>query len=143
MQATVLTKGKKMIVTPRYHVFEMYKVHQDATYLPFELQCKKYEFEDEAIPGLSASASRDQSGKIHISLCNLNPERRGKIICELRGTKVKAVSGRVLTAEVMNSHNTFRDPEAVKPAIFKMAKLENNKVLSRLPAKSVVVLEIE
>ena len=68
LQAMILTEGEKMIVTPTYHVFDMYKVHQDATLLPFDLQCDDYVFEDKAVPQISLSASKDADEVIHISL---------------------------------------------------------------------------
>ena len=78
LQAMILTDKEKMIVTPTYWVFEMYTVHQDATLLPSELQSADYEFGDKTIPAVSASASRDKDGKIHVTLCNLNPNQPRK-----------------------------------------------------------------
>lgn len=143
LQAMILTKGKKMILTPTYHVFEMYKVHQDATLLPTNLQCRDYEFEGEEIPTLNVSASRDKFGKIHISACNLDPRNCAELVCELRGGDATEVRGRVLTARTMNAHNTFDNPEAMKPAAFDDFELEDNVLRVTLPSKSVVVLEIE
>ncbi|MBA7696956.1 Intracellular exo-alpha-L-arabinofuranosidase 2 [subsurface metagenome] len=143
LQAMILTKGEKMILTPTYHVFEMYKVHQDATLLPVELECNDYQFGDERIPALNVSASRDKSGKIHISLCNLDPRKRAELVCKFSGAKAKSVSGRVLTARAMNAHNTFDKPEAIYPVEFGDVKLKGNGFTATLPAKSVVVLEIE
>jgi len=143
LQAMILTKEEKMLLTPTYHVFEMYKVHHDATMLPIDLQCNNYKFGGEKIPALNVSASRDKSGKIHLSLCNLNPKSYAKIICELKGATVKNVTGRILTAESMNTHNTFDNPEAIKPAAFNTFELTSEGLTTTLPPKSVVVLEIE
>lgn len=143
LQAMILTDGEKMLLTPTYHVFEMYTVHHDATLLPVDLQRDDYRFGDEKIPALSVSASKDDSGKIHISLCNLDPGNHAELVCEIRGTKTKKVSGRVLTAEVMNAHNTFDNPQAIKPEAFNNLKLKGNVLTTMLPAKSIVVLEIE
>jgi len=142
LQALILTNAEKIILTPTYHVFEMYKVHQDATLLPLDLQCSQYEFAGNSIPALSVSASRDKAGKIHISLCNLDPNNPAEIACELRGYKVKSVAGRLLTSSKMTIHNTFDSPETLKPTIFNAVQLKNNNVLTTLPPKSVVVLEI-
>jgi len=143
LQAMILTDNEKMIVTPTYHIFEMYKVHQDATLLPVELQCKDYRYGDSNIPALNVSASKDGAGKIHISLCNLDPNTSVGIVCELKGIEAKKVSGRVLTSEAMTAHNTFDNPEAVKPAVFNDVQLKEDVLTVVLPAKSVVVLEIE
>ncbi len=143
LQAMVLTDEEKMILTPTYHVFEMYKVHQDATLLPTDLQYVDYVFCENKLPALNVSASKDKSGKVHISLCNLDPNKSAKLDCELRGIKAKKVSGRVLTAPAINSHNTFEKPNVVHPTIFKDVNLKSGKLTATLPAKSVVVLEIE
>jgi len=143
LQAMILTEGDKMILTPTYHVFEMYKIHHDAALLPADLQCSDYKFGNEQIPALNVSASKDKSGKIHISLCNLDPNNSAMLVCELRGAVAKEVSGRVLTAEEMTAHNTFDNPQALRPAAFSDVKLKGNILTATLPAKSVVVLEVE
>ena len=138
----VLTDNEKMIVTPTYHVFDMYKVHQNATLLPSELTCRDYYFEQEKVSALSASASRDASGKIHITLCNLDPGKAAPIVCELKGTTPKKVLGKILTAAAMTSHNTFENPEAIKPAAFTGIRLKKNTISATLPAKSIVVSSV-
>ncbi|MFB0517051.1 MAG: alpha-N-arabinofuranosidase [Candidatus Neomarinimicrobiota bacterium] len=142
LQAIILTEGEQMVLTPTYHVFDMFKVHQDATLLPVELRSREYRYGDEAITALQASASRDADGKIHISICNLDPRRPAELTCEIRGAKPKGVTGQVLTAPAINSHNTFDNPEAVKPTIFDAAVLNGNELVATLPARSVVVLEV-
>ena len=143
LQAMILTKGEKMILTPTYHVFEMYKVHHDATMLPLDLDCSDYQFGDEEVPTIDVSASKDKSGKIHVSLCNLNAANPVDVSCKLLGVEPANVSGRVLTADDMTAHNTFDKPEAVKPAVFDGFSLRDDMLTVKLPAKSVVVLEIE
>jgi alpha-N-arabinofuranosidase len=142
LQAVILTKDEKMILTPTYHVFDMYKVHQDATLLPSHLDCVEYEFGRDSIPAISASASKDKDGKIHITLCNLDPNKSQNIACELRGFKPKTVTGRILTADDMTAHNTFEKPETIEPAEFENVKIEGKGLKTVLPPKSVVLLEI-
>ncbi len=142
LQAMILTKGKKMLLTPTYHVFEMYKVHHDATMLPMDLECVDYQFGDDKVPAVNISASKDKSGKIHISFCNLDPVNPADVDCKLPGTEPAKASGRVLTADSMTAHNTFDRPETVKPAVFDDFALRGDMLTVKLPAKSVVVLEI-
>lgn len=142
LQAMILTDKEKMIVTPTYHVFEMYTAHHDATMLPTELQCADYAIGNDRLPSLSVSASRDSAGAIHVSLCNLNPTLLAEVNCELRGAKPKAIFGRVLTADTMQAHNTFTKPETVKPAAFTDCRLTDDGFTARLPSKSVVMLEL-
>jgi len=143
LQAMILTAKEKMLVTPTYHVFEMYTVHHDATLLPTELTCADYAMGSDKVPGLSVSASRDKAGAIHVSVCNLNPNAAAEVTCDLQGAKPQSVSGRVLTADAMQGHNTFDKPETVKPAAFTDCKLTEGGFTAKLPAKSVVVLELK
>ena len=142
LQAMILTEGAKMILTPTYHVFDMYKVHQDATMLPIDLTCADYQLGEEKIPSVSASASVDGMGEIHISLCNLDPDKEAEIDCDLRGANASTISGRILTSGVMNAHNTFDEPNAITPSEFTGAQLTEYGFSAKLPAKSVVVVAI-
>jgi alpha-N-arabinofuranosidase len=142
LQSLILTKEEKVVLTPTYYVFEMYKVHQDAVLLPVELECDLYHYEEEKMDALNVSASKDKDGKIHVSLCNMDPHKTAKIMCELRGGVPLSVAGRLLTAEEMTTHNTFENPKAITPLEFKDAMIEGQKVSVVIPSKSVVVLEI-
>ena len=92
---------------------------------------------------MSVSASRDKAGKLHVTLCNLNPHQPAEVACELQGAKAGGLSGRVLTAPELASHNTFEQPENVKPAEFTAFKVTEKGFTATLPAKSVVVLELQ
>jgi alpha-L-arabinofuranosidase len=142
LQAVILTEKEKMLLTPTYHVFEMFKVHQGATSLKLDLQTPDYVYGAEKVPVVSASASRDAAGKVHLSLVNLHPHDAVTLTATLEGVKSGAVTGRILTAAAMDAHNTFAAPDVVKPAAFTGAKLADGKLTVELPAKSVVVLEL-
>ncbi len=143
LQAMILTDKEKMVLTPTYHVFEMYKVHQGATLIPVELNAPQYTLAQAAIPALSASASRDSSGKLHLSIVNLDPNHEAQVSTKLAGASPKNVAGRILTAQAINGRNTFENPDAVRPAAFSGARIQGDQVILNLPSKSVVVLEIE
>ncbi len=143
LQAVILTEGEKMLRTPTYHVFEMYKVHQDATLLAMDLESAKYSNGDSSIPQVSASASKNSDGVIHISLCNVDHQNPATIDIELRGAVANKISGRILTSDNMQDHNTFQEPDKVQPSTFNDFKLEQKGLSVKLPAKSVVVLAIE
>lgn len=142
LQAMILTKGEKMILTPTYHVFEMYKVHHGAALLENDMVCNVYEENNKKLPMLNVSASKDQDGVIHVTLCNLDPKVPSELECTLEGARVKNVSGRVLTAKVMDAHNTFEKPNTITPAILENIGLKDNQIYITLPSKSVVLLEI-
>lgn len=129
-----------MILTPTYHVFEMFKGHQDSVRLLLLLQSQDYAFNGEAIPQVSVSASRNRQGEILVTACNLNPDQPAELLCSLYGTKPTKVAGRVLTAKSMNAFNTFASPETVRPVQFDGATLDGNNLKIRLPAMSVVAL---
>jgi alpha-N-arabinofuranosidase len=132
-----------MILTPTYHVFEMYTVHHDATLLPTDLDSPAYSLGKEQIPALHVSASQDRAKKIHLSLCNLNPDQPVELPVELRGAKAQRLAGRVLTAPQITAHNTFDKPDTVRPADFAGYKLTEQGFAVTVPPKSVVVLAVE
>lgn len=142
LQSMILTDGPRMLRTPTYHVFEMYKVHQDATLLPAYLVAEECSMDGITIPRISASASKNDRGAIHISLCNLDPVNAAEITCDIRGDHRTKVTGRILTSEAMDGHNTFAAPDSVQPSPFEDCKLVENVIAVKLPAKSVVVLEL-
>jgi alpha-N-arabinofuranosidase len=143
LQSMLLTQGDKLVKTPTFYVFKMYKVHQDATLLPINVVCEDYALDGMTLPGVSASASKDNAGKIHISLCNLNPNNQVEVNVELRGAdKLTKVKGEIITAPAMNDYNDFGKPEKVNIKTFSGYQLDNHVLKVSLPSKSVVTLEI-
>jgi alpha-N-arabinofuranosidase len=143
LQAMILTDGSKMVLTPTYHVFEMYKPWQDATVLPIEIKTPWYSKDQFTMPAVSGSAVRAKDGKVHVALSNLDPNQTNSVMINLAGVNASGVTGRVLTASAINSHNTFDAPEAVRPAAFNGATVQGGRLSVTLPAKSVVVLELQ
>ena len=141
LQAIILTKDDKMILTPTYYVFDMYKVHQDATFLPSEFS-KSFDYENnsEKIPALNVSSSRSADGYINISIVNVHPDKDIQLECDLRGTEVKTVTGQIITANDLTVHNTFDQPENITLKSFDKARVKNNIISVTIPAKSVVML---
>ncbi len=142
LQAVVLTEGEKMILTPTYHVMEMYAVHQDATLLPMDLKTGMIEADGRQIPAVSASASRDAAGTIHISLVNVDPSAAHEVEVTIRGVSPKQPSSRILTSPKVQDHNTFAQPEKVKPAAYNGFSLKDGVLRVTLPPVSVVVVRI-
>jgi len=142
LQAMILTDGPKMVLTPTYHVFDMYKVHMGATCLPLDIQCDSLSSNDKKFASVSASASKDAKGLIHITLANVNPDKEQKIVIDMANVKLSKVSGSILTAKTIDSYNTFENPTVVAPAIFKDAKVTKTGLTVTIPAKAIVVLEL-
>lgn len=142
LQAMILTDGERMILTPTYHVFEMYKVHHDALLLPAAVETEAYSLGEETIPAIHGSASLDDAGKVHVTLCNTDPNADQRVVCEVRGKDLSSVGARVLTGNAITAHNTFDDPRAVRPVPFEGASLHDQTVELTMPARSVMVLEL-
>ncbi|KAA0965617.1 alpha-N-arabinofuranosidase [Sporosarcina sp. ANT_H38] len=144
LQAMILTDGAKMILTPTYHVFEMYKVHQDAKKLAVEINVDSITSGGAVIPQVSVSASKDKDGKVHISLCNLDNHADATITLNLRGIVDPIhVAGRILTSEQMDARNTFEAPNTVEPTAFTGFTVDGHNLRISLPSKSVTMLAIE
>ncbi|HMU46706.1 MAG TPA: alpha-L-arabinofuranosidase C-terminal domain-containing protein [Chitinophagaceae bacterium] len=143
LQAVILTKDEKMILTPTYHVMEMYNVHQDALMLPIVVAGSNYFFEGKKIEAVSASASKDKKGTVHISLVNIDAHNSQDINIDLGNLSVTSVSGRILHSDKLQDHNTFENPDQVKPTSFDGASIKGNTMSVKLPPFSVVVLELK
>jgi len=149
LQALILTEpgDGRMVLTPTYHVFNMYKVHHDATFIPTRLTSEDYTFETHdggtaRLPAINTSASRDADGTIHLSICNVDPDRAHTVSCALQGATVKTVCGTILTDDAMNAHNTYDDPTRLTPSEFSGATLDGDTLTIAMPAKSVVTLAL-
>lgn len=142
LQAMILTEGERMLLTPTYHVFDLYQPHQDATYLPVKFTSPEYKFADKSMPAVSIGASRDKADKIHVSLSNADPKAIHEVMITIPGLESGQVSGRLLTAETLDAHNTFAEPENVKPEPFTTAKFLAGQLSVTLPPRSVLMLEV-
>ena len=142
LQAMILTDQAKMTVTPTYHVFEMYIPFQDATSLPAEVSGPTYQRGEFSLPQVSVSAARDTAGKLYIAFTNVDPNRGASVTTKINGVTAKSLTGRILTANTMDAHNTVDKPEALKPAPFKAAR-KGKDLRVELPPKSVVVVAVE
>ena len=142
LQSMILTEGPRMLLTPTYHAFEMYKVHQDATRLPVKLTTPDYALGERSIPALSVSASRDKEGAVHVSIVNVHASQAVKLVCELPGVAASTVTGRILTSDKLDAHNTFDEPDQVQPTTFDSASVAGNKLQADIPPRSLVVLRL-
>lgn len=143
LQSVILTNEEKMILTPTYHVMEMYNVHQNATLLPVSVKSNDYVFGDKNLPAVSVSASRDSAGLTHISLVNIDASKAQEVSINVEGAKYNNIAGRILTSTKLQEFNSFENPDRIKPAVFKGATLKGNTLSVKLPPYSVVVLEVK
>ena len=161
LQSMILTDQKgtgHMVLTPTYHVFQMYTPFQEATYLPIDvesesMQVSKAYFKDKAdgknagqrpLPLVSATAAKTLDGSIVVALTNVSLDKAQSLDIQLDGFKAKQVSARILTSKNVADYNDFEHPDRVAPADYKDAKLSKKGQLTvKLPAKSLVVLTIK
>ena len=143
LQALFLTEGDKMLLTPTYHVFDMYKVHHDATMLPVEISSPTYSRLGKSIPSLSVSASRDKNGAVNVSFVNIDPNQSVEISCNLKDVKGKLASANIITAPKTDSYNTFDNPNQVVLKEFKSGSFKNGILKIKIPEKSVVTVQIK
>jgi alpha-N-arabinofuranosidase len=141
LQAMILTDKEKMVLTPTYHVFEMYVPFQGAQSLPVEIKTPDYKRGEITLPSVDASAARDSSGRIHLSLVNLDPSKSATVTASLSGASARAVNGRVLTGGALDARNTFERPNTVQPAALK-GKRQGDRVVLQIPPKSVAVVTL-
>ena len=157
LQSMILTDQKgtgHMVLTPTYHVFQMYAPFMEATYLPLdikseEMKVSKDYFGQEKRPGsrhlplISSSAAKTKDGKIIVALTNVSLNKAQNIEIALKGTKASKVSGRILTSDNVADFNDFNQPEKVTPQTFNAANINNGVLSLNLPAKSIVVLTLQ
>ncbi|WP_116812653.1 alpha-N-arabinofuranosidase [Steroidobacter cummioxidans] len=140
LQAMILTDGPKMVKTPTYHAFAMYKPFRGATHVPVEISTADYQLGSESVPAVHATAARDKTGALHIALANLDPQRAASVELRMPNQVFKALQGQILTASKTDAINTFNAPDTVRPAAFTVPKARGERLQIEVPAKSLLVL---
>ena len=143
LQAVILTNEEKMLLTPTYHVMKMYNVHQDATLVPITIESTFYEYQGKKLTAVSASASKDASGSLNVSLTNIDYLKPQEVLINLRGEDFSTLTGSILSSSKINDFNSFETPNKIVVQDFKGAKLEKGILKLTLPAYSVVVLNLK
>lgn len=143
LQSVILTEGAKMLLTPTYYVFRMYKYHQNAQLLDSLLETEEIGTENCKVPAVSESVSMDDNGTIHITLGNLSPTAPQEMEIQFYEQKPGQVTGTILTGS-MTAHNTFDQPDTVKEQEFTAYSVTGqNTIQLTLPPCSVLHLEVK
>lgn len=143
LQSVILTEGAKMLLTPTYYVFHMYKYHQNAQLLDSFLEIDEIGTENCKVPAVSESVSMNDDGTIHITLGNLSPTAQQEIEIQFYEQKPIQVNGTVLTGS-MTAHNTFDQPDTIKEQEFTAYSVTGqNTIQLTLPSCSVLHLEVK
>ena len=137
LQAMILTDKEKMLLTPTYHIFDMYQPFMGATPYAATVSGPEYRNGDKHMPMADVSAARTKDGKLVLSIVNTDPGHAVQVVTNLTGT----AQGRILTAFAMDAHNTFAEPNLVHPVPFH-GSTEGGKLSFDMPAKSVAVVTV-
>jgi alpha-N-arabinofuranosidase len=133
-----LTDGEKLVLTPTYHVFDMYQHHHDARAVRIEIESPTIAFardqERAQIPAVNGSASIG-GGTITISLTNAHATLPQEV--ELNITELRDATVGVLTHADITAHNTFEAPNLVQP-VERALDLKHSRLT--LPPASVSVI---
>lgn len=148
LQSMILTKDDKMVLTPTYYAFDLYKVFQGAKELPIQLTCENRQVHsergtDRTVPMISSTAAIDTKGNLQIALSNVDLDNTKEVTVALSNMKAKSVTGKILTSKQIDDYNSFDNPNVVKIEAFKGAKITKDGLKINLPAKSIVVLEVK
>ncbi|MCQ2506813.1 MAG: alpha-N-arabinofuranosidase [Lachnospiraceae bacterium] len=141
LQSVILTEGDKMVLTPTYHVFKMFNVHQEASLVESVINCNKVGTEKNLVNQVYESASVDENGTLNITLTNLSATDSDEVEISLVEALVKDIKAEVLT-DKMDAYNTFENPCAVTTKEFNDFKFDGGKIVVKMPACSIAALHV-
>ena len=147
LQSMILTDMKgngHMVLTPTYHVFRMYQPFQDATALPLEISCDSIKVrENQTIPTIFSSAAKTKDNSIVVSLANISLDKSQDIDIVSDLSTINNITGEILKCKNISDYNDFEHPQTITPHVFKDMKIKKNIIKIKIPAKSIVVLNIK
>ena len=147
LQSMILTDMKgngHMVLTPTYHVFRMYQPFQDATALPLEISCDSIKVrENQTIPTIFSSAAKTKDNSIVVSLANISLDKTQDIDIVSDLSTINNITGEILKCKNISDYNDFAHPQTITPHVFKDMKIKKNIIKIKIPAKSIVVLNIK
>lgn len=147
LQSMILTDMKgngHMVLTPTYHVFRMYQPFQDATALPLAISCDSIKVrENQTIPTIFSTAAKTKDNSIVISLANISLDKSQDIDIASDLSTINNITGEILKCKNISDYNDFEHPQTITPHVFKDMKIKKNIIKIKIPAKSIVVLNIK
>ena len=142
LQAMILTEGPRMLLTPTYFVFKLFKDHQENELLDSHMLTGEIEADGVKLPAVQESCSIDSEGTVHITLVNPGLKDNQVVTIETNGLHPSHVVGRMLTG-AMDDHNTFNDPDQVSDQPFVSFTTTKHGLSATLPPCSVVHLAVK
>lgn len=144
LQAMILTDADKMVLTPTYYVFKMFKEHQNNTLLGSFITTDNIESKEakRSCPRLIESASIDDNGIIYSTVVNISDKKSAKIKCQIADRKVNDIKAYVLSGDI-HDKNDFENADVVGIKEFCDFRKLKDGFTATLPACSVVKFVIE
>ena len=144
LQSVILTEGEKMVKTPTYHVFHMYRHHQGAKLLDSALTgVNEIGIGEWMVPEVHESVSK-KDGIITITLNNLSAKEAKEITVSLTGKEsYELVEANVVTSDDIHTYNTFDEPNKIEEKSFSGVQISKNELTIKLPKASVVEIRIK
>lgn len=143
LQAIILTNEDDMILTPTYHVFDLYKPHKDALLLPHYLVSEQVSFGKEKMDALHVSSSKSADGTVNISIANIHPDKKMHLEVDVRGMSPSAVTAEIVSAPSIDSYNSFEKKNVVKKSTFKDFSLKKDTLTITVPANAVLMVRVK
>lgn len=137
-----LAGGPHFVETPNYHVFRMFMGHKGARQLSVANGCGALERPGfEPLDRVSASASEARDGSLTITLTNCDVGASIDVALSGIGGALRGMAEiAVLAADDPHAYNDFENPNAVMPAMHRVAFADGDRVT--VPAASVVSVKI-
>lgn len=145
LQAVILTDGDKMVLTPTYHIFKMYKDHQENTLVGSFLTTKELTSEmndKKTYPQLTESASIDENGVVYSTITNCSASEAVEIKCQVADTSVTEITAEILTGDI-HDKNDFENGERVTVKAFDDFEMTADGFIATIPACSIVKFVIK
>ena len=142
LQAMILTDGPRMVRTPTYYTFLLYRPYMGGTVLPVDIRAAEYVYGKWMMPAVSGSAVRGADGMVHVALTNVDPNRPVAVVATVAGASDGPVRAQVLTASTIDARNSFDAPGTVTPQAFAGIRADRGEMRVTLPPRSLVMMTL-
>lgn len=141
LQSVILTEGDRMVLTPTYHVFDLFKAHQDAREVDCYTEADNVGMDQWIMPQLSASAS-EKKGVVTVTAANLSVHEPLPLTVRLLPERIGKMTGRILQGGY-KQYNDFGQTELSAKPMQGLTLREDGTAECELPPCSVAELRIE
>ena len=144
LQSVILTEGEKMVKTPTWYVFKMFRDHQGAELLESSISGSGMTGvqDDRMVPEITESVS-EKDGVITITINNLSMTEDKELSVQFaQDKKYEVVEANILKSTDPQDFNDFDAPDKVRAEEYKSYKADGRGFKLTLPKASVVELRV-